>query len=106
MSQSLLLSRRHVSSVNKTQRFIALSLTKKKRRKEQKKSIVNGKKSPYTRLGCRGDWPNIKPWGWDPSSDTGAHPSFSYVFLKQCSFVLFSIKPSNKRYKELSLSCH
>ncbi|CAN6824924.1 unnamed protein product [Brassica oleracea var. botrytis] len=65
-----------------------------------------GKKSPYIRLGCRGDWPNIKPWGWDPSSDTGAHPSFSYVFLKQCSFVLSSIKPSNKRCKELSLSCH
>ncbi|KAG2248621.1 hypothetical protein Bca52824_088249 [Brassica carinata] len=64
-------------------RGVALSLTKKKRRKEQKKSIVNGKKSPYTRLGCRGDWPNIKPWGWDPSSDTGAHPSFSYGFLRR-----------------------
>ncbi|CAH8300044.1 unnamed protein product [Eruca vesicaria subsp. sativa] len=36
-----------------------------------------GKKSLYIRLGCRGDWPNIKPPGWDPSSDTGAHPSFS-----------------------------
>ncbi|CDY61809.1 BnaC03g76450D [Brassica napus] len=65
-----------------------------------------GKKSPYIRLGCRCDWPNINPPGWDPSSDTGAHPSFSYVFLKQCSFVLSSIKPSNKRCKELSLSCH
>ncbi|KAF8108940.1 hypothetical protein N665_0104s0250 [Sinapis alba] len=36
-----------------------------------------GKKSLYIRLGCRGDWPNIKPPGWDPSSDTGAHPHFS-----------------------------
>ncbi|KAB1216074.1 putative inactive shikimate kinase like 2, chloroplastic [Morella rubra] len=26
-----------------------------------------GKKSLYIRLGCRGDWPNIKPPGWDPS---------------------------------------
>lgn len=29
-----------------------------------------GKKGLYIRLGCRGDWPNIKPPGWDPS--TGA----------------------------------
>ncbi|XP_021752825.1 probable inactive shikimate kinase like 2, chloroplastic isoform X2 [Chenopodium quinoa] len=29
-----------------------------------------GKKSLYIRLGCRGDWPNIKPPGWDPSSPT------------------------------------
>ncbi|TKY70054.1 inactive shikimate kinase like 2 [Spatholobus suberectus] len=28
-----------------------------------------GKKSLYIRLGCRGDWPNIKPPGWDPSSE-------------------------------------
>ncbi|XP_042490716.1 probable inactive shikimate kinase like 2, chloroplastic isoform X2 [Macadamia integrifolia] len=27
-----------------------------------------GKKNLYIRLGCRGDWPNIKPPGWDPSS--------------------------------------
>ncbi|KAA0053020.1 putative inactive shikimate kinase like 2 [Cucumis melo var. makuwa] len=27
------------------------------------------KKSLYIRLGCRGDWPNIKPPGWDPASD-------------------------------------
>ncbi|KAG6636247.1 probable inactive shikimate kinase like 2, chloroplastic [Carya illinoinensis] len=27
-----------------------------------------GKKSLYIRLGCRGDWPNIKPPGWDPSA--------------------------------------
>ncbi|KAI5656354.1 hypothetical protein M9H77_25147 [Catharanthus roseus] len=26
-----------------------------------------GKKSLYIRLGCRGDWPDIKPPGWDPS---------------------------------------
>lgn len=25
------------------------------------------KKSLYVRLGCRGDWPNIMPPGWDPS---------------------------------------
>jgi len=30
-----------------------------------------GKKSLYIRLGCRGDWPNIKPPGWDPSSEGG-----------------------------------
>ncbi|XP_062073506.1 probable inactive shikimate kinase like 2, chloroplastic [Humulus lupulus] len=30
-----------------------------------------GKKSLYIRLGCRGDWPNIKPPGWDPSSAGG-----------------------------------
>ncbi|XP_020574572.1 probable inactive shikimate kinase like 2, chloroplastic [Phalaenopsis equestris] len=29
---------------------------------------ITGKKSLYIRLGCRGDWPNIKPPGWDPSS--------------------------------------
>ncbi|KAF6983944.1 hypothetical protein CFC21_002025 [Triticum aestivum] len=28
-----------------------------------------GKKSLYIRLGCRGDWPNIEPPGWDPQSD-------------------------------------
>ncbi|OIV94438.1 hypothetical protein TanjilG_25500 [Lupinus angustifolius] len=28
-----------------------------------------GKKSLYIRLGCRGDWPNIKPPGWDPLSE-------------------------------------
>ncbi|KAI4311551.1 hypothetical protein MLD38_036437 [Melastoma candidum] len=26
------------------------------------------KKTLYIRLGCRGDWPNIKPPGWDPTS--------------------------------------
>ncbi|OMP11495.1 Shikimate kinase [Corchorus capsularis] len=31
-----------------------------------------GKKSLYIRLGCRGDWPNIKPPGWDPSSSSTA----------------------------------
>ncbi|XP_071708447.1 probable inactive shikimate kinase like 2, chloroplastic isoform X2 [Rutidosis leptorrhynchoides] len=31
-----------------------------------------GKKGLYIRLGCRGDWPNIKPPGWDPSTGTGA----------------------------------
>ncbi|KAK9072873.1 hypothetical protein SSX86_009308 [Deinandra increscens subsp. villosa] len=30
-----------------------------------------GKKGLYIRLGCRGDWPNIKPPGWDPSSGAG-----------------------------------
>ncbi|RRT54324.1 hypothetical protein B296_00028114, partial [Ensete ventricosum] len=33
---------------------------------------LTGKKSLYVRLGCRGDWPDIKPPGWDPSS--GVHP--------------------------------
>ncbi|PIN09057.1 Nuclear distribution protein NUDC [Handroanthus impetiginosus] len=27
-----------------------------------------GKKSLYIRLGCRGDWPDIKPPAWDPST--------------------------------------
>uniref|UniRef100_A0A2P2KEW6 Uncharacterized protein n=1 Tax=Rhizophora mucronata TaxID=61149 RepID=A0A2P2KEW6_RHIMU len=30
------------------------------------------KKSLYIRLGCRGDWPNIKPPGWDPSTEADA----------------------------------
>ena len=30
---------------------------------------LEGKKSLYIRLGCRGDWPNIKPPGWDPSNE-------------------------------------
>ncbi|KAK4389696.1 putative inactive shikimate kinase like 2, chloroplastic [Sesamum angolense] len=33
---------------------------------------LTGRKSLYIRLGCRGDWPDIKPPGWDPS--TGAAP--------------------------------
>ncbi|KAI3918485.1 hypothetical protein MKX01_041805 [Papaver californicum] len=32
---------------------------------------LSGKKSLYIRLRCRGDWPNIKPPGWDPSAKTG-----------------------------------
>ncbi|KAE8657232.1 putative inactive shikimate kinase like 2 [Hibiscus syriacus] len=32
------------------------------------------KKSLYIRLGCHGDWPNIKPPGWDPSAATDAPP--------------------------------
>lgn len=32
-----------------------------------------GKKSLYIRLGCRGDWPNINPPGWDPSTPTDTH---------------------------------
>ncbi|GAB2212065.1 hypothetical protein Droror1_Dr00025409 [Drosera rotundifolia] len=35
-----------------------------------------GKKSLYIRLGCRGDWPNIKPPGWDPSSKAEAGSTF------------------------------
>ncbi|KAL2545450.1 putative inactive shikimate kinase like 2 [Forsythia ovata] len=31
-----------------------------------------GKKSLYIRLGCRGDWPDIKPPGWDPSTGSNA----------------------------------
>lgn len=34
-----------------------------------------GKKSLYIRLGCRGDWPNIKPPGLDPSSGGVISPS-------------------------------
>ncbi|KAL6985720.1 putative inactive shikimate kinase like 2, chloroplastic [Sarracenia purpurea var. burkii] len=33
-----------------------------------------GKKSLYIRMGCRGDWPNIKPPGWDPSTGGDASP--------------------------------
>ncbi|WJX56344.1 putative inactive shikimate kinase like 2, chloroplastic [Trifolium repens] len=33
-----------------------------------------GKKSLYIRLGCRGDWPNIQPPGWDPSREGGETP--------------------------------
>ncbi|KAK6119506.1 hypothetical protein DH2020_046748 [Rehmannia glutinosa] len=36
-------------------------------------TLFEGKKSLYIRLGCRGDWPDIKPPGWDPS--TGADVS-------------------------------
>ncbi|KAJ7569327.1 hypothetical protein O6H91_01G073100 [Diphasiastrum complanatum] len=28
-----------------------------------------GKKNLYIRLGCRGDWPDIMPPGWDPKSE-------------------------------------
>ncbi|CAI9095282.1 OLC1v1031186C2 [Oldenlandia corymbosa var. corymbosa] len=31
-----------------------------------------GKKSLYVRLGCRGDWPDIKPPGYDPSTANDA----------------------------------
>ncbi|KAI4314518.1 hypothetical protein L6164_027420 [Bauhinia variegata] len=34
-----------------------------------------GKKSLYVRLGCRGDWPNIKPPGWDPSTEGDVTPT-------------------------------
>ncbi|KAL6218762.1 hypothetical protein ACLB2K_011971 [Fragaria x ananassa] len=37
-----------------------------------------GKKSLYIRLGCRGDWPNIKPPGWDPSAGVDASPGSSH----------------------------
>ncbi|KAM1236368.1 hypothetical protein ACFX2I_037394 [Malus domestica] len=33
------------------------------------------KKSLYIRLGCRGDWPNIKPPGWDPSAGDDVSPN-------------------------------
>lgn len=36
-----------------------------------------GKKSLYIRLGCRGDWPDIKPPGWDPSTSPDASPPSS-----------------------------
>ncbi|KAJ8754305.1 hypothetical protein K2173_002756 [Erythroxylum novogranatense] len=39
-----------------------------------KQLILSDKKLPdrkslYIRLGCRGDWPNIKPPGWNPSAE-------------------------------------
>lgn len=36
-----------------------------------------GKKSLYVRLGCRGDWPDIKPPGWDPSTGSDASSPLS-----------------------------
>ncbi|KAK6162186.1 hypothetical protein DH2020_002027 [Rehmannia glutinosa] len=48
------------------------SLSALKRLLLSEKSLT-GKKSLYIRLGCRGDWPDIKPPGWDPS--TGADVS-------------------------------
>ncbi|KAJ0970862.1 hypothetical protein J5N97_018821 [Dioscorea zingiberensis] len=36
---------------------------------------LTGKKSLYIRLGCRGDWPDIKPPGWDPSIGVGSSTS-------------------------------
>ncbi|KAG5592521.1 hypothetical protein H5410_043035 [Solanum commersonii] len=36
-----------------------------------------GKKSLYVRLGCRGDWPDIKPPGWDPSTSLDASSPWS-----------------------------
>ncbi|KAL7166801.1 hypothetical protein ACSBR2_037471 [Camellia fascicularis] len=36
-----------------------------------------GKKSLYIRLGCRGDWPNIKPPGWDSSTGGDISPPIS-----------------------------
>ncbi|KAG8374580.1 hypothetical protein BUALT_Bualt10G0010200 [Buddleja alternifolia] len=36
---------------------------------------LTGKKSLYIRLGCRGDWPDIKPPGWDPSTGTDVSTS-------------------------------
>lgn len=35
---------------------------------------LTGKKSLYIRLGCRGDWPNIEPPGWDPSGGVDPPP--------------------------------
>lgn len=45
-----------------------------------KQLILSDKKLPskknlYIRLGCRGDWPNIKPPGWDPSPGDDASPA-------------------------------
>jgi hypothetical protein len=36
--------------------------------------FVTGKKSLYLRLGCRGDWPNIMPPGWDPATGKQQQP--------------------------------
>ncbi|KAJ3681664.1 hypothetical protein LUZ60_014237 [Juncus effusus] len=37
---------------------------------------LSGKKSLYIRLGCRGDWPDIMPPGWDPAS--GVDPTQNF----------------------------
>jgi hypothetical protein len=37
-----------------------------------------GKKSLYVRLGCRGDWPNIMPPGWNPLSGKEEATSTAY----------------------------
>ncbi|KAG0472991.1 hypothetical protein HPP92_014441 [Vanilla planifolia] len=34
---------------------------------------LTGKKSIYIRLGCRGDWPDIRAPGWDPSTGTDTY---------------------------------
>ncbi|CAA0825458.1 Probable inactive shikimate kinase like 2-chloroplastic [Striga hermonthica] len=36
---------------------------------------LTGRKSLYVRMGCRGDWPDIKPPGWDPSSSGAGAPT-------------------------------
>lgn len=33
-----------------------------------------GKKSLYIRLGCRGDWPDLKPPNWKPEDDRAEEP--------------------------------
>ncbi|CAA2971175.1 probable inactive shikimate kinase like 2, chloroplastic [Olea europaea subsp. europaea] len=38
-----------------------------------------GKKSLYRRLGCRGDWPDIKPPSWDPSTGSDASSPLSCI---------------------------
>ncbi|KAL8141750.1 hypothetical protein V2J09_014782 [Rumex salicifolius] len=37
-----------------------------------------GKKNLYIRLGCRGDWPDIKPPGWDPAGRS-EQPTYTMV---------------------------
>jgi len=40
--------------------------------------VYAGKKSLYVRLGCRGDWPNIMPPGWNPLSGKEEAKSTAY----------------------------
>ncbi|KAL2634021.1 hypothetical protein R1flu_005500 [Riccia fluitans] len=40
-----------------------------------------GKKSLYVRLGCRGDWPDLMPPGWDPNSPQDSLPKAESMVL-------------------------
>ncbi|KAK8945097.1 hypothetical protein KSP39_PZI008115 [Platanthera zijinensis] len=59
---------------NHTQKVAQGCLSALKRLVLSEKKLT-GKKSLYVRLGCRGDWPNIEPPGWDPSTGLGSSSS-------------------------------
>lgn len=48
--------------------------------------ILKGRKSLYVRLGCRGDWPDIKAPGWDPSTTSWHRSWWPYVSLNSLVF--------------------